>query len=62
MKAEFAFWLFKISLYMSILESLEYTDKQKVESKNMKRGFLEILIGWWMDGWNKERNDWRQAI
>lgn len=45
MKAEFAFWLFKISIYMSILERLDYTDKQKAESKNMRRGFLEILTG-----------------
>lgn len=45
MKAEFYFRLLKIIfLYMSILERLEYTGKQKVENKYMKWRFLEILM------------------
>lgn len=38
---------------MSILERLEYTDKQKAESKNMEKGVFRNT-NWVMNGWMKE--------
>lgn len=43
-EVEFFFSLKIISLYTSIFEELEYADTQKVENKDMKWRFLEILI------------------